>query len=339
MSWPLFIDQSNCICQFPSCKKFLENPVSFPCGYTLCKYHLIDPNRIDLYLGKSSVKIDCPICKQEHHLGLNKPNKPISDIGYRINSVIHLDVKPKEIKQNLAKKEIKIIDINHISSGVPLNKILREMDQQLLELQTILREHEINKPDLYIYDYFADIRFKVDEHREEQKKAIDDQSDEIIDRLNSLEKECQANALKLNVGVDLQELKEKSIPDFKDSIRFPKINIEESTQMLEKLKSTISEIKSKFESYKSSLLMNKSFHFVPYLNTFFGSLKEVHQDEIKLKQNSNGTYEGKFFNENMQGFDGTKNHRYIQWIDGKRTGFGIHDYFENIINIERKKEQ
>ena len=70
--------------------------------------------------------------------------------------------------------------------------------------------NEIQKdPEIYVYDYFEEIKRQVDMRRENLKLEIDDFSDELIQQINKIQSECREIAKQINfVNSEIEELNE-----------------------------------------------------------------------------------------------------------------------------------
>jgi len=49
------------VCQYDRCKLILENPITLPCGNSICQHHLEG----------ISEKFDCMFCNEEHQIPKN----------------------------------------------------------------------------------------------------------------------------------------------------------------------------------------------------------------------------------------------------------------------------
>jgi hypothetical protein len=155
------LNKNTFTCDFEGCGKYLDSPVTLPCGYTICLEHI-----------KHLSYFDCSMCKSEHI--------SFDENGFRINSKldeiikynIHLDGKHKEVKDLFDK----------LQSNVNEFKISKIAD-----------------PDTFIYDYFADLRNQIDLHRDEMIQEINKKSEQILRELNDLETEMKTNLKKMEI--------------------------------------------------------------------------------------------------------------------------------------------
>ena len=228
-----------CVCDFDECKLYLENPIALSCGSTICKEH------IDNYDYEHTFK--CLICDEEHTVPEN---------GYQINKTL-----------------LKIIN-----SGLHLNEIQRSTIESFKKLDSILNQYNSIDSETMIYDYFFNIRNKVDLHRERLIEEINERSNDIINELNMLEKECKLNAAKLN---KISNLKSIDLSLWKSQLRMPDINLNKINNLYDNINTIIKEIQSDMENYKNDLLMDRNIEFSPLNNNLFGKLK-IKCNDIKF---------------------------------------------------------
>jgi WD40 repeat protein len=228
------------ICEFKDCKLILEYPVTLPCGFTLCREHLI----------KVDDKFKCWFCGLEHFVPEN---------GFAIN-------------QAFTKMMRNCLDKNSLHQQTKL---------KFDELHLLIEEYEKIKPDLYIYDYFADIIRKVDLHREELIKDINEKYDDIIQRLKTKENNCKINSLKL----EKSGLTNHDLTLWKNQLRIPAINLDILNDIMSKITNNIEIVRNEIRTYKNELTLNESIQFVKFeKSTDFGKLIE---NKIKLNLSKN----------------------------------------------------
>ena len=79
---------SEYICDFFGCEKYLKEPVTLPCGQTVCKEHLNDAEE----------KFKCQFCDYNHM----KPEKGFQ-VNIKMNSLLnknsHLTDQHKQVKE------------------------------------------------------------------------------------------------------------------------------------------------------------------------------------------------------------------------------------------------
>ena len=215
------------------------NLTPFFCEYDGCNL-IYQENLVTLPCGSSmcqrhlNERFECPFCFKEHQLSLT--NK-------EINETIKLDPMRKKIKDTFDN------------------------------LNESIKKYQDIESDVYIYNYFYEIRNKVDLHREELKKEIDDKSEEIIQQLKVKEEKCKSNAQKI-IKINLNELKNDTLQTFKQKFKVPIIDLDELNNFLSKMNQNIQDIKYYIKKYKVDLLLNESIKFNKYeRSSLFGELR------------------------------------------------------------------
>ncbi len=93
------------------------------------------------------------------------------------------------------------------------NKINQSFDA----LKESIQEYQDINSECYIFDYFSEIRNKVDLHREELIKKINDKSEEIIKLIKEKEVKCKQNERKID-KMNYEKLLNQDLPLFFKSI-------------------------------------------------------------------------------------------------------------------------
>ena len=221
-----------CICELDECQVYLQNPITLPCGFTICKEH------VEGYKDK----FVCLLCQQEHSV----PSK-----GFQINRII--------------------MDI--INSGGHLNEIQKNLYDDFRDLESIVNNYDRLNSDVLIYDFFSNLRNKVDLHREQLIEKIHLKSDEIIRQLSEKENEYKLNAQKLQ-KISLDNLKNVDMVEINQQIRFPVLNNIKPTELSNKIKKCIEKIKKEIDKYQNELLFYKRLDFIPKFDHNFGLLTD-----------------------------------------------------------------
>jgi len=148
------------------CSKILDQPVILPCSDTICHAHILEPRVVK----QNNYK--CLSCGEEFDLSesasLIRPNKCMQKL---IDNERHLSEAERELKQTIE------------SSLDALNQLCDEFCQVKLKLDQACHER------------MADVRRKIDLHREELKSRIDEIALEMIEQTKKFESE---NAIYLN---------------------------------------------------------------------------------------------------------------------------------------------
>jgi hypothetical protein len=233
------------VCASKSCQKYLNTPVTLPCGSTVCREHL-EPAGSPI----ENVKINCDLCEIEHNIPAKYLafNHTLSDL---MEKDIHLSPEQKEIKANV------------------------------VQMEAILMEHEKSKlanPEEYIYDYFANIRNKIDLHRGKSIESIHKRYEELIEELDKIEKDCIANN---DVNMRQLTFKTQEIVTYKEFLRDPDVGKFKNdvewgkliNPLVAQVKTSLLDFQSRIQAYKSELLMNQTIDFESDDNIkTFGSL-------------------------------------------------------------------
>ena len=79
-------------CRFDDCKMIFQNPVTLPCGYSLCEQHLTEYDD----------KFECSFCHDQHQIPKNgfSTNKTIDLL---LESFFEIDPLRKEIRTSFDK--------------------------------------------------------------------------------------------------------------------------------------------------------------------------------------------------------------------------------------------
>ena len=222
----------------------MENDKGFICQFNDCKLILDYPVTLPCgftlckeHLDEFDDKFTCWFCHQEH---LVPPN------GFALNQSI---VKMMRNCSNIGS-----------------------MQNKLDELNSLIEEYDNIKPDLYIYDYFADLIRKVDLHREELIKEINEKSDEIIKQLKIKENDCKINSFKL----EKINMKNDNLSKWKNQLRVSTIDQDTLNDLTLKINNNIQNIRDQIVKYKNELTLNKSINFIKFENSSnFGKLVET----------------------------------------------------------------
>ena len=219
------------VCSSKECQKYLENPVTLPCGFTVCKEHVKqvekgDKDSCNDELESPLFDFDCDICNIKHLLPKMLPiNQMVSEL---ILNDVHLSQEQKELKAHITKLEV------------------------------LLSSHEKSNPEEFIFDYFGSLRNQIDLHREKSIETIHKRSDELINQLNEIEQRCKAN---LKTKIKVPHFQTQDIAKYKACLREPNVNLSEINEMVEELKSSVLNFQDEIKMFKSDLTMNQIINF------------------------------------------------------------------------------
>ena len=71
------------------------------------------------------------------------------------------------------------------------------LHDNLLARVNDFNESNLNNPENFFYDYFADLRFQIDLHRDEMIEDINRNSENLLKQLKELENQIRANPNKI----------------------------------------------------------------------------------------------------------------------------------------------
>jgi hypothetical protein len=196
------------------CLKLYKNPIELPCKHFICNEHLSE--------NKLENKIKCDKCKKDFQVKDNDfkstdlfLNKLISEQLYLNDEEVSLKIK---IEESI--------------------KVFFNIYEQFLENK--------NNLNLECHNHFHEIRFQIDEQREELKQKIDDIALDMIEKTKKYEADYfkSLNA-KLDASLKSLEIKslENELNEMEETFRDPNILLGEIREMHQKREKSISEIK------------------------------------------------------------------------------------------------
>jgi len=214
------------------CHQVLVDPISFPCGNNVCKSHF---DELLKNTSKEKSFFQCEICQEEHYIpksGFKIDKRLQNGLEIQLNT---LKLTPifDECKTEISKAHVKVAQI-----------------------ETLEKDSEG-----YIYEYFEDIKRKVDIRREDLKMKIDKYSDEVI---QSIER-TQLNYIKISkqvnqISTDIEQSK-KELEEYEK--RFDTFEIDE--KKFEVIKQGVVDVNGKFDKiipyYNKALIGNKEYSF------------------------------------------------------------------------------
>jgi WD40 repeat protein len=210
------------ICAFIGCKKYLKEPITLPCGDTVCQEHL----------NEQATFMKCPVCQQEFKIP-EEGLKINQEINILINKNSHLNGQHRQVKDLFDKLEEMIEDFHS----------------------------NLDRPQLYIDKFFSLIRNKIDLHRERIIESVHKRSEQFLNKLKEMEQECYKNEPK-SAKIDLREERKDEMIYLKEKLREKNLKESEMFDAEDTLNKTIEEIKTKRKCLENSLLMNKTISFV-----------------------------------------------------------------------------
>jgi hypothetical protein len=302
------------------CSRIFKDPILLPCHDSICREHL---NERD---ARKANRIKCKKCNQEFGVKSNdfKSNEALAQI---IERQSHLSNEVLSLKQQL---EISIKKFFDYYDEFTLNRTKLESD---------------------VYNHFHEMRFQVDEHREELKKKIDDIALAMIDKLKKHE-ETYLNDLKEHFSsFDLTQSLEHELNQIEESFRQPNLLIQTIRAMQRKQEESLNDIQFRlYEMTKVNDHLKEIHQFKPDLcvfnqneTLFFGSIK------LGLYSNMN-SFKSEILTDLKQSVElinlceFSPNDKWSLLYRGTRDGFGTNDFHSkcdghaNTLTIFKAKE-
>jgi hypothetical protein len=226
-----------------NCTKIFKNPVELPCKHSVCKEHLIDKDV------QKQNKIKCAECKQEFQVKDNE-FKSVEFLKKLFDDQLYLSDEEISLKQKIEES---------------IQNFFQLYDEFLLGKNSL---------DLSCHNHFQEMRFQIDEHRENLKAKIDEVALEMIDKTKQLEAKYLTS---LNaISVETNKTLDLEIKETEEAFRNPTLLIESIRDMqlkkendVELIKVKLVELKQANDHLKASNHFKANLSFSPDL---FGSL-------------------------------------------------------------------
>ena len=297
--------KSHLTCSY--CSRIVKHPILLPCDETICREHL---NERDVVREN---KIKCKKCNDEFQVK-----------GHEFKSNIEL-MKLLESHSYLSSEELK------------LKRELEECIQKFFEFYDKFSQKR-TKLDLDVFDHYQELRFQIDQHREELKEKSDE-IDEIALAMIDQTKKYEALYLEnikegFSSSDDCKSL-EHVLNQIEETFRNPNLLIQSIKDMQQKQETALNEIQSKLNEItivKDTLIATNYFQptFSP-LNqeeetSIFGSIK------LNACWSNVNSFKGQILTSKQQYFKLIKlcefspNDKWSLLYRGTRDGFGAKDF-------------
>ena len=205
------------------CSKIFKDPIDLPCGDTVCRQHLSERRVV------KENRIECNKCKRDFVVKENqfKSNKTFNMF---VEYVYHLFEKEKSLKREL---EVSVRRFFEFYEEFIQNKSKLELD---------------------VFDYFREIRFQIDEHRERLKQQIDDISLGMINEANKQEETFTKNLKDVFERSSFDDSKslEDALADIEETYRDPNLLIQTIQDMQQKQHESLKDIQVKLNEIKTN---------------------------------------------------------------------------------------
>jgi hypothetical protein len=286
------------------CSRIYKDPIDLPCGDSICREHLSDKDVLKVN------RIKCKECNGEFGVKNNEfySNKTLKNL---IESHSYLSEDEISLKQKL---EVSIRKFCEFYEEIVLNKNKNESD---------------------VFDHFQEIRFQIDEHREELKKRIDDIALAMIDETNKCQEKYLKEIKESFSSFDDSQSLENQLHEIEESFRNPNLLIETIKEMQQKQDKSLDGIQlmlNEMNQVKANLMAtNKfkpnlsSFNQVEGTSSLFGLIKLSGYSRIN-------SFQSEIINDEKQMSDFIKlcefspNDKWSLLYRGTRDGFGTNDF-------------
>jgi hypothetical protein len=185
------------------------------------------------------------------------------------------------------------------------------------------------KLDLDVHEHFQEIRFQLDQHREELKEEIDDIYMEMIDKTKQFEA-TYLKSLADKLEASLKSFKttslEQSLKETEDIFRNPNLLIESIRVMQRQQEEAISELKLKLDEQsqvKEHLIQMNEFKPKSFSQDSFGQL---YLNEYSIEPFKSQILLGKQPFDLIKECEFSPNDKWTLLYRGSRDGFGANDF-------------
>ena len=189
----LISPKSQLTCSY--CSRIYKDPIDLPCGDSICLEHLSDKDVLKVN------RIKCKKCSEE------------------------FGVKSNDFKSNEDLKKL-IEDQAHLSEGeINLKQELEVSVRKFFLLYDDFIQNK-NKIESDVFVHFQEMRFQVDEQREELKNKIDEIALELIDKIKKCEESLSKNLKENFSSFDETKSFEDELNQIEETFRHPNLLIE-----------------------------------------------------------------------------------------------------------------
>ena len=233
--------ERNLTCKY--CNKVYNEPITLPCGDSLCRQHINEILSID-----DSNTFLCPFCNEQN---LNQNFKVSKTLQYLLDMEAHkFTIDPK------------------------YTRVFSDFKTEIRNLEAI-----INEPEAVIYQEIHELKRQVDLDREKAKAEIDILADDFVQQLETFEKQFKTewkSKVDLNHFISLVESYKQQLTEYELCLNFLSNKTEERDKKTKQSEITINNLKSSIEEFKCQLFSNMTIKYNPMkksLNELFGKLK------------------------------------------------------------------
>ena len=225
------------------CNKVYNDPITLTCcGESMCKQH------INEFLSNDDTNTFlCPFCNKQNSNQNLLASKLIQNF---------LDMEAHKFK----------IDPKY-------TRVFTDFKTEIRNLETIL-----NEPENFLYEEIHELKRQVDLDREKVKSEIDKLADDLIEQLETFEKQFKTE-YKTNIDMkhytSLAETSRQQLKEYEKYLNLLSSNSEERDKQSKQSEITINNLKSQIVELKKSLLSNKLITYEPMetkIQDLYGSM-------------------------------------------------------------------
>jgi hypothetical protein len=233
------------------CSKIYKDPIVLPCGDSICREHLSDKDVLKVN------RIKCKKCNEE------------------------FGVKNNEFKSNEDLRKLTESQSYFSEDEIVLKQELEESIQKFFEFYDKFAQKK-TQLDSDVYNYFHELRFQVDEHRERLKEKIDDIVLAMIDRIKKHEEAYLKNLNENTLVFDYSKSLVDELAGVEETFRNPNLLIQSIKEMQQRQEVTLKDIQLKLNEIKevnyhlkatNEFMPNSSLFDQNETSTLFGSIK------------------------------------------------------------------
>ena len=164
--------------------------------------------------------------------------------------------------------------VSIIENYIKLDPLKNEIKKSFDKLSQSINDYENLDQDIYVSDYFNNLKQKVNLHKEELIKEITERCEEVIKELKDKQEKCKSSSNIVKIEkFDFYVLKNFILTNLKQKFRAPNMNQNDANELLSIMKQIDEQIESHFVKYKSDLLLGESIEFKMYdKSSSFGKL-------------------------------------------------------------------
>jgi hypothetical protein len=234
------------------CSKIFRDPIQLPCGDSICREHLSDKDVVKVN------RIKCKKCNGEFGVK-NNEFKSHNELNNSIESHSYLSEDEQRLKRELEHSIKQFFEFND------------EFQQKRAQL------------DSNVFDHFQELRFQIDEQREELKKRIDDIALEMIDKIKKSEANYLDGLRERFSSIDQSQSLGIKLNEIEETFRQPNLLIQTVQAIQQKQEESLKDIQFKINQMnqiEGDLKATNEFkpNLFPFKQTeeqtsFVGSLK------------------------------------------------------------------